>query len=293
MERTPILVTGASGNVGGALARILADAGHAVRAAGTTPRSLAHGTTFARLDFLDPATFEPALRGVRRVFLMRPPQLADAKRQFQPFIDAMGRAGVEQVTFLSLIGAEHNRLVPHRTIEDLLRASGLGWTLLRCGFFMQNLSTTHRDEIRDRNEIIAPAGGGRTAFIDVRDIAEVAARTLTEQGHAHRAYPLTGEEALDYAEVAGLLSVALARPIAYRYPSLPRFVRHSRAVGRGAAYTAVMAAIYTTTRLGMAATITPDARRLLGRPPRTMRSFVADHRGHWEPEERLRHQAIG
>lgn len=286
MDRTPILVTGASGNVGGALAHALARSGHPVRAADIAPRDLPPGAEFARLDFLDPATHGPALSGVRRVFLMRPPQLADARRQFMPFIEAMGRAGVEQVTFLSLVGAEHNRLVPHRAIEDLLRASGLGWTLLRCGFFMQNLTTTHREEIRSRGEIIVPAGGGRTSFIDAGDIAEVAARTLTEPGHSGRAYPLTGEEALDYAEVAGLLSVALGRPIAYRYPSLLRFVRHSRAAGRSPAMTAVMAAIYTTTRLGMAATITPDVRRLLGRPPRTMRAFIDEHRALWEPEAR-------
>lgn len=286
MDRSPILITGAGGNVGAALAAILAAAGHPVRAADIAPRHLPPGAEFAPLDFLNPATFGPALHGVRRVFLMRPPQLADAKRQFQPFIDAMARAGVEQVTFLSLIGAEHNRIVPHRAIEDLLRASNLGWTLLRCGFFMQNLSTTHRDEIRRLDEIVVPAGGGRTAFIDVRDIAEVAARTLTEPDHLHRAYPLTGAEALDYAEVAGLLSIALDRPIAYRYPSLLRFVRHSRALGRDTAFIAVMAAIYTTTRLGMAATITRDVQQLLGRPPRTLRAFVEEHRDLWMREAR-------
>jgi uncharacterized protein YbjT (DUF2867 family) len=281
VDRPPILVTGANGNVGGALAAILAAAGLPVRAASITPRRVPPGAEFAPLDFLDPATYAPALRGVRRVFLMRPPHLADAKRQFLPFIDAMARGGVEQVTFLSLIGAQHNRVVPHRAIEDLLRASGLGWTLLRCGFFMQNLSTTHRDEIRRLDEIVVPAGGGRTSFIDVRDIAAVAARTLTEPGHTGRAYPLTGAEAVDYAEVAGLLSIALGRPIAYRYPSLLRFVRHSRAMGRDAAFTAVMAAIYTTTRLGLAATITPDVQRLLGRPPRTLRAFVEEQRDLW------------
>jgi uncharacterized protein YbjT (DUF2867 family) len=285
MEPSPILVTGASGNVGAPLVDALVAAGHPVRAAATRPAAAPAGVQAVRLDFLDPSSFGPALQGVRRVFLMRPPQLADARRQFLPFITAMERAGVQEVTFLSLIGAQHNRLVPHRAIEDLLRASALGWTFLRCGFFMQNLSTTHRDEIR-QGEIIVPAGGGRTAFIDTRDIAAIAARTLRENGHAGRAYPLTGEESLDYAEVAGMLSAALGRPVVYRYPSLLRFVRHSLAAGRGAAFTAVMAAIYTTTRLGMAAGITPDARQLLGRPTRTLGAFIAEHRALWEPQAR-------
>lgn len=281
MDTTPILVTGASGNAGAALTHILAAAGHSVRAAARRPDGLPAGAAFARFDFTDPSTFAPALRGVRRVFLLRPPQLADVRRQFVPFLQAMARAGVEQVTFLSLIGAQHNRLVPHRAIEDRLMGSGLGWTMLRCGFFMQNLAGAHRAEIRDLGEIVVPAGRGKTAFIDVRDIAAVAARTLTEGGHAGRAYSLTGAAALDYYEVASILSQALGRSIVYRRPSLLRFVRHSLAQGVAPAAVGVMAAIYTTTRLGMAAGVAPDAARLLGRPQGTLRAFAEEHRARW------------
>lgn len=281
METTPILVTGATGNAGAALAQLLVDGGHSVRAAARAPRGLPAGAAFARFDFTDPSSFEPALQGVRRVFLLRPPQLSDVKRQFDPFLRAMVRAGVEQVCFLSLLGAERNPFVPHRAIEERLVASGLGWTMLRCGFFMQNLTDAHRAEIRDQSEIIVPAGRGKTSFIDVRDIAAVAARTLTEDGHLGRAYPLTGAVALDYFEVASVLSQVLGRRIVYKRPSLLRFARHNLAQGGAPAYVAVMAAIYTTTRLGMAATLTPDAARLLGRPPRSLRAFAADHRALW------------
>lgn len=281
MDTRPILITGATGNAGAALLAILAAAGHPVRAAARSASRLPPATPFAPFDFTDPATFAPALHGVRSVFLLRPPQLSDVRRQFEPFVRAMVQAGVEQVTFLSLIGAQRNRLVPHRAIEERLMASGLGWTMLRCGFFMQNLSEAHRAEIRDLGELIVPAGRGRTSFIDVRDIAAVAARTLTEAGHAGRAYALTGAVALDYFEVASVLSQVLGRPIVYRRPSLLRFVRHNLAQGHPAAYVGVMAAIYTTTRLGMAATVTPDAERLLGRPPRSLRSFAEDHRARW------------
>lgn len=281
MDTHPILVTGASGNAGAALARALAAAGHSVRAAARRPDGLPAGVAFARFDFTDPSTFGPALAGVRRVFLLRPPQLADVRRQLDPFLQAMARAGVEHVTFLSLIGAQSNRLVPHHAIEQRLMASGVGWTMLRCGFFMQNLTGAHRVEIRDLGEIVVPAGRGKTAFVDVRDIAGVAARTLTEDGHAGRAYPLTGAVALDYYEVASVLSQTLGRRIVYRRPSLLRFARHSLAHGAAPAFVAVMAGIYTTTRLGMAATVTPDAARLLGRPPTGLRAFAEDHRALW------------
>ena len=281
-DTTPILVTGATGNVGGALTELLAAAGHPVRAAGRSARDLPQGVAFSRLDFLDPTTYAPTLEGVRRVFLIRPPAISDVRRDLAPFLSAMERAGVTHVVFLSLLGVERNRIVPHRAIEDLLRASRMDWTMLRAGFFMQNLSTTHRDEIRDLAEIIVPAGHGRTSFVDVRDLAEVAALALTEPGHRGKAYPLSGAVALDYAEVAATMSAVLGRPISYRQPSLLRFVRHWLAKGTKPAYIAVMAVLYTTARLGLAATITPDLTRLLARPPRSLRTFVEDNRHAWD-----------
>ncbi|MEZ0077400.1 hypothetical protein [Planotetraspora sp. GP83] len=88
--------------------------------------------------------------------------------------------------------------VPHHALEKWLRASVLQWTFARSGFFMQNLSTTHAAEIRDEGLIMVPAGRGRTSFLDVRDVADVAALALSQDGHAGRAYTPTGSVALTY-----------------------------------------------------------------------------------------------
>lgn len=281
----PILITGATGNVGAELVRLLSAQGLPVRAA-LSPRSLARyrpapGVEPVAFDFTRPATFAPALAGVRRMFLLRPPELSDTRRFITPALDAARAAGVEQAVFLSLLGASQSRLVPHRQVEDELRASGMTWTFLQPSFFMQNLSTTHRADIRELHEILVPAGRGATSFIDARDIAAVAARVLSEDGHAFRAYPLTGAEALGYDEVAGMLSEELGQPIAYRRPSALRFVRQMRRRGLAWRYIAVMLAIYTTARLGLAGLVTPDAERLLGRPPIGVRQFVHDYRAAW------------
>lgn len=274
-----ILVTGASGNVGREVIRALAGRGASARAAmlnsaGNPPGMAAEVAPF---DFTDPSTFPAAFGGATRLFLVRPPAISNVKRDIQPAIDFAARAGLKQIVFLSLIGAERNRLTPHARIEKLLQKSGVPWTMLRCGFFMQNLDTTHRADIVEHDDIFIPAGGGRTAFIDVRDIGAVAARALTEPGHENQAYSLTGSEALSYAEVAAIMTEELGRPITYSDPSPLAYARRFGERGYARGYVNVMQGVYLTTRLGLAATIYPDAAALLGRPPITLRRYVRDY----------------
>ena len=286
--RTSILVTGALGNVGAEVVKLLRQSGQPVRAAGTRPAAIAQqfGSQVEAtwLDFEKPESFGTALTGVERMFLMRPPAISNVRRSIFPIIDAAKQAGVRQIVFLSLIGVEKNRIVPHYKIEQHILKSGLEYTFLRPSFFMQNLSTTHRDEIKDQNEIFVPAGRGKTSFIDVRDIAAVAALTLTEAGHANRIYELTGDEALDYGQVAALLTDVLGRPITYRQPGLLQFLRRQLAKGTPLAFATVMAGIYTTARLGLAARLTGDLRRLLGRAPISFRQYVEDYQACWQPD---------
>lgn len=278
-----ILVTGANGNVGGEVCRLLRAQGVPLRAAVRDPAQVAgDGVHF---DFEQPATFAPALAGVERLFLMRPPSISDVKRYLFPVVDAARAAGVRQVVFLSLLGAERNPWVPHRHVELYLEASGLPYTFLRPSFFMQNLSTVHVADIRDRDEISVPAGHGKTSFIDARDIAAVAALTLVEDGHERRAYPLTGDAALSYTEVAAILSDVLGRPIRYTDPWIPEFVLRLVNQGQPLAFVLVMVGIYTTAKLGLAGGLTGDTRRLLGRAPIGFRQFALDHQNLWRGPE--------
>lgn len=280
-----ILVTGATGNVGAEVVRLLREQPVKIRAAirpgGRAPVQPDDRVRVVPFDFGDPATYDSALRDVTKLFLLRPPAISNTKRYVDPVIAAARAAGVRQIVFLSLLGAEKNPIVPHRKIEDALKVSGVPWTLLRPSFFMQNLSTTHRADIQRHRDIFVPAGRGKTSFIDVRDIAAVAAKTLTEPGHDYRAYPLTGSAALDYAQVARIFSEILGRPIVYRQPSIPQFINRMYLRGMPWSFILVMVGIYTTARLGLAGTITNDTATLLGRPSITMRQFVADYRACW------------
>ena len=162
-------------------------------------------------------------------------------------------------------------------------ASGMAWTFLRASFFMQNLNTTHRVEIRDENMLMMPAGHGKTSFIDGRDIAAVGVKALTESEHENKAYALTGSEALDYFTVADMLTKTLGRKITYRNPSIIAFARRMKAQGNPWAYVLVTTALYTTARLGMAAKITDETEPLLGHSPIQMRQYVEDYKQAWMP----------
>ncbi|MDZ4169626.1 MAG: SDR family oxidoreductase [Coriobacteriia bacterium] len=274
-----VLVTGASGNVGNEVVKQLVARGQRVRAATRTASSLpfaAHGIDTCAFDFTDPATFGPALAGVDRVFLVRPPHMAKAAA-FEPFLSAMHEARVGHVVFLSLLGVERNPIVPHHGIEKRLKGSGLGWTMIRPGFYMQNLSTTHLADIRDHGVISVPAGNGRTSLIDVRDIAEAVAVVLSENGHLNRGYAVTGREAITYQDAARILSQVTGREIRYTAPSGAQFARHMAAAGHPRDFITVMRGIYLVAKLGMAGTVTQELPRLIGRPAITFEQFARDN----------------
>nr|WP_223278669.1 SDR family oxidoreductase [Nostoc sp. 'Peltigera membranacea cyanobiont' 232] len=226
-------------------------------------------------------TWASAFEGVNKLFLVRPPALANVKRQIAPALNAAKLAGVEHIVFVSLLGAERNRFVPHAKIERYIEQLGIPATFLRASFFMQNLNTVHREDIKTRGELFMPAGNGKTSFIDVRDIAAVAVRALVEDGHLGKAYALTGREALTYYEVAEIFTEVLGKPIRYTNPSLLKFIWQMRDRGLSLDFILVMAAIYTTARLGLAGGITPDVEQLLGRPQLTIWQYVEDYRKFW------------
>jgi len=133
-------------------------------------------------------------------------------------LDACREAGVRHVVLNSALGAgDYPKSFPgwHRRVEDKLKASGLDYTILRPNSFMQNILTYYAPSIRSQGAFYAAMGNGRTSFIDVRDVAAVAARTLTSPGHAGKTYELNGPEALTYAEVAGKITRASVRSVQY------------------------------------------------------------------------------
>jgi len=279
------LVIGALGNVGTEVIKQLQAEGHVIRAADIDEKKLREkfgdSVECIRFDFCDERTYEATFRGVQKMFLMRPPHISNVKRDMFPAIDAAKRAGMKHVVFLSLIGIEKLTFVPHYKVEQHLKEIGLQTTFLRCSFFMQNLNTTHRQEIKERSEIFVPVGNAKTSFIDVRDIGAVAAVMLTKEGHPGKNYDLTGSERLDYWQAAKMMSEELGRKITYRNPSPLRFFIETIRRGMSFLPALVIKGLYTSTRFGMADLVTNEVEQLVGRKPITLKQYLGDYREMW------------
>ena len=294
-----VLVTGATGNVGREVVRLLSDLDYPVIAAVRNPieasKSISSNVRCVSFDFTNPETFTDAFAGINKLFLVRPPAIADI-HQITPALNAAKKVGIEEIVFLSIIGADKNRIVPHYAIlqrrgyanERAIEQLNIPATFLRCSFFMQNLNTTHREDIRRRGRLFMPAGNGRTSFIDVRDIAAVAVKILTEEQDrakgellSNRAYDLTGAVALTYSEVTAIFTTVLSRPIHYTNPSIPTFIWQMLQQGFPLPLVLVMVGIYTTARFGLADLVTSDIQQLLNRSPISIDRYVEGYRECW------------
>ncbi|MXU63853.1 NmrA family NAD(P)-binding protein [Oceanomicrobium pacificus] len=282
MPAPEVLITGAGGNMGQALLDVMARAGVLARQALRSParaRDDVPGDAVA-FDFTDPATWDAALAGIRSVFLLRPPAIADMDATLLPFCDRAYAAGVAQIVFLSVDGADRKSWVPHHKVEQAL--GGKPATILRPGFFAQNFGDAYRDDILRDDRIYVPAGQGRVTFVDLRDVAEVALAALTDPvAHVGRAYVLTGAEAVGFDHAAATLSALLGRPVDYVPASIPGYALHLRRDGKPAMAILVQTVLHVGLRFGQAATPDPTLGRLLGRAPRSLDTYLADHLDLW------------
>jgi uncharacterized protein YbjT (DUF2867 family) len=275
MSKT-ILVTGATGNLGGAVAEALAARGFRVKAASRHPEKVAAKAAVeaVALDFEDPNTFDGALAGVEGAFLIAPPMDPEAPAKLKPLIEKAKTAGIGHVVFTSALGVDQNEQAPLRVIERALMTSGIRYTILRPNFFMENFSTGFvAPMIKHNGGIFLAAGDAKTSFISTRDIAEVAAIAFAAQHHG-KEYNLTGPEALDHTQAAGLISEAVQKEIAYHALAEEAMLQGARDNGMPEPAVQYMAVLYAVVRAGYMAAVTDDVERVTGHKPVTFAEFV-------------------
>ena len=278
-----IVVTGAGGTVGGAVAQELKARGLSPRLAfhslAKAERAKAAGDDAVVLDFDKPETLGPALAGAEAVFLLGTGGSGQAQAEIN-LVDAARAAGVKRIVKLSVWEAAQENYAfarIHRTVERAIEASGVAWTFLRPTGFMQNFLTHLAPSIRATGSIYQPAGDAKISHIDVRDIARVAAEALTSEGHAGKAYGLSGPEALSYGEAAAVLSRVLDKQVGYVAVSDEAAGAGLVAAGVPAAYAETVLDLYRHYRTGAVSGLSSVVKDITGREPTTFEQFVRDH----------------
>jgi len=274
----PILVIGATGNVGRQVVAELTDAGAGVRALARTPAPLPNGVEVTRGDLTDPASLEAAVAGVETVFLVWPLLTAEAAPAALAAIGGHAR----RIVYLSSMSvrddlAEQAETISgfHARLERLIEGSGLEWTFLRAGGFAAN-TLAWAPGIRAEGIVRWPYGAAARSLIHERDIAAVAARALTGDGHGGARYTLTGPQAITQVEQVRLIGEAIGRPL--RFEELPPPEARRTLLDQG--WPAAVADGALAAWAAMAhepEPVTSTVEELTGTPARTFRQWALDH----------------
>jgi NAD(P)H dehydrogenase (quinone) len=279
-----ILVTGATGRVGYRLMEGLADAHADVTAMVRVEAKAADlpGTPqYVVATFDDPPSAE-VLRDYDRVFLLSPASEEQAELE-TVFIDALVAAGHgPHVVKVAADGfadpaCEVRFMVAHRQVARHLEAVGLPVTYLAPSLYMEGL-LDFAGSIRSEGVISVPAGGGKVGFVAATDVAAVAARVLTSEGHVGATYVPTGPEALGYADVAARVSAVFAREVDYAHLPAARFGKFLLASGMDRWEADGVLELFEWVREGGADTVTADVRSVTGTEPRPIEDWLDESR---------------
>ncbi|MGW9137399.1 SDR family oxidoreductase [Streptomyces sp. NPDC055681] len=264
-----IVATGATGNVGRELVRILASAGEKVTAVSRRPPAqLPDGVRHQRADLADPESLRTALDGADALFLLV------AGDDPQGILEIAAAGGVRRVVLLSSqgVGTRPEAYRHPGAFEDAVRRTGLAWTVLRSGGLNSN-TFAWAESIRTRRTVAAPFGDVGLPTVDPADVAEVAAVVLREAGHVGRTYELTGPAPVTQRERAEAIGDALDTPV--------RFVEQTREEARAQMLQFMPEPVVEGTLgilgepLAAEQKVSPDVEQILGRAPHTFADWAA------------------
>ncbi|WP_029034146.1 NmrA family NAD(P)-binding protein [Salinimicrobium terrae] len=286
-----ILITGATGNIGSEVIRYLFEQNtqnRIIAGVRNIDRAKRIFQKYPQLDYVpfdfeDPETFDNALTGIDRVFLLRPPHLSNVDKHFRPLINLMLKKGILEIVFLSVQGAEKSKVIPHNKMERLIIENGLNYIFLRPSYFMQNLTTTLLDDIQQKREIILPAGDAKFNWIDIDNIAEVGAIVLDNfQNYKNRILEITGKENLNFKEISSIMNNNLNHPISYRNVNPLKFFRVKKREGMPTGMILVMIMLHFLPRFQKEPPISNVYEQLTGRKPTKLEDFIEREKGLFE-----------
>jgi uncharacterized protein YbjT (DUF2867 family) len=278
-----ILVTGATGNTGLTLLRLLEAQGVAVRAMVRHERDIARlGNTSASIvigDFNDVGSIEAALDGVDSAYLVTPSS-SDAEAQQIRFAELAAAANVKHLVKLSQFAADEASPVRflryHAAVERRIRELGISYTFLRPNLYFQGF-LAFQTMIAKEGRFFAPIGDARISAVDVRDIAGVAAVALTQPGHIGKTYTITGPRAITHAEIAHALAEATGREVTFVDVSPDDFAGALTQFGMPEWQVGGLIEDYAHYARGEAVVVSPAVRNLTDAEPRDVTTFARDY----------------
>lgn len=270
------LVIGGHGKTGRRIAQRLTAAGHTV--------CVASRSTAPSFDWYDATTWAAALADVSQAYVTFQPDLSvpGASDIIGAFSQAARASRLERLVMLSGRGEPEAQ-----ECERILLESGIDTTIVQCSFFAQNFSEHFLVDAVLDGVIALPAGDVREPIVDADDIAEVAVKALTEDGHAGRVYELTGPRLMSFHDVTADLSAVTGREIVYLAVTPEQYVVAAIDAGVPADEAEMLAALFTHIFDGHNASLATGVHEALGRPARDFADFAkaAATGGAWTPKE--------
>jgi uncharacterized protein YbjT (DUF2867 family) len=276
MNQPTILVTGATGNIGRPLIDGLLAEGARVRALTRDPAAagLPPQVEVSGGDYATPGVLAGAVRGADAVFV----NIGAIRGGLGDLLAAARDAGVSKIVMLSSTtvrdqGEQEYALgAQHKTAEDAIKASGIDWTLLRCGGFATN-TLAWAASVRADGVVRAPYGQAAMALIAEQDIAAAAVRTLLDPGHGGQTYYLTGPESLTQIQQAAAIAAAIGQQVRFEELSPETFRQY--ATQRFPAPVVDDLLRNWAQSAGQTADIAPDLEKIIGRPATTYAQWAA------------------
>ncbi len=275
-----IAITGATGELGGRVARRLADAGVAqrliVRDAARAPQ-LDGAEVAVAPGYHDRPAMTEALAGADTLFMVSGREAPDRVAEHRSAVDAAVAAGVRRIVYTSFLGAAQDATFTlarhHHATEVHIRRTGLAHTFLRNSMYLDFVPFFASPD----GVIAGPAGNGRTAWVSRDDVAAVAAAVLTQDGHDGRSFELTGPESHSMSYAAEVLTDVTGRPVTFKDETIAEAYASRAHYGAPDYEVEGWVTSYLAVAKGELDIVTDTVEQLTGRRPRSLREFLAEH----------------
>jgi uncharacterized protein YbjT (DUF2867 family) len=271
-----ILITGATGKVGGEAVKLLKSAGIPFRALTRNPNKAKDFDDFVIGDLTDKAAVMQALDGVDKA-LMIVPNGEDQLSIEMSFTDACINAGVKQLVKLSSLESVPGTTNPitkmHLASENYIRSTNLEWTILKPTFFCQNFNNMAAT-IREKNCFSLPVGDGTVAPTEIRDVGEVIVKVLIEDQHNGKVYMMTGPDLVTFHTIAEIFTKALGRKISYVDEDITVYQDRLRSAGLAEWRIAAVCDEFRAISGGVVDHTTNVIKKLLGKDPASLTQYI-------------------